>query len=63
LRIGEGYGLTETSPVASTNPYGNKSRLGTVGIPVPGTAMKVIDDDGVELPWASAASCASRARK
>jgi long-chain acyl-CoA synthetase len=48
--IGEGYGLTETSPVASTNPYGDQSRLGTVGIPVPGTAMKVIDDAGVELP-------------
>ncbi len=49
-RIVEGYGLTETSPVASTNPYGDKSRLGTVGIPVPGTAMKVIDDEGNELP-------------
>ncbi|KFE53422.1 long-chain-fatty-acid--CoA ligase FadD2 [Pseudomonas syringae] len=48
-RIVEGYGLTETSPVASTNPYGDKSRLGTVGIPVPGTAMKVIDDEGNEL--------------
>ncbi|MEX5353241.1 long-chain-fatty-acid--CoA ligase FadD2 [Pseudomonas juntendi] len=49
-RIVEGYGLTETSPVASTNPYGELARLGTVGIPVPGTAFKVIDDQGNELP-------------
>ncbi|WEK32339.1 MAG: long-chain-fatty-acid--CoA ligase FadD2 [Candidatus Pseudomonas phytovorans] len=49
-RIVEGYGLTETSPVASTNPYGHLARLGTVGIPVAGTAFKVIDDDGNELP-------------
>jgi long-chain acyl-CoA synthetase len=48
--ITEGYGLTETSPVASANPYGGKSRLGTVGLPVPGTLMKVISDDGVEMP-------------
>ncbi len=49
-RITEGYGLTETSPVACTNPYGDKSRLGTVGLPVPGTTLKVIDDEGVEQP-------------
>ncbi|CAM3716097.1 long-chain-fatty-acid--CoA ligase FadD2 [Pseudomonas wadenswilerensis] len=50
-RIVEGYGLTETSPVASTNPYGQLARLGTVGIPVPGTAFKVIDDEGEEQPF------------
>jgi long-chain acyl-CoA synthetase len=49
-RIVEGYGLTETSPVASANPYGELARLGSVGIPVPGTAMKVISDDGADLP-------------
>lgn len=48
-RIVEGYGLTETSPVASANPYGGFARLGTVGVPVPGTLMKVISDDGAEL--------------
>jgi long-chain acyl-CoA synthetase len=49
-RITEGYGLTETSPVACTNPYGDKSRIGTVGLPVPGTTLKVINDEGVEQP-------------
>ncbi|KEX90332.1 long-chain-fatty-acid--CoA ligase [Pseudomonas umsongensis] len=49
-RITEGYGLTETSPVACTNPYGDQSRIGTVGLPVPGTTLKVINDEGVEQP-------------
>jgi long-chain acyl-CoA synthetase len=49
-RITEGYGLTETSPVACTNPYGAKSRMGTVGLPVPGTTLKIINDEGLEQP-------------
>ncbi len=48
--IGEGYGLTECSPVVSSNFAGGKARLGTVGMPVADTALKVIDDQGRELP-------------
>jgi len=44
------YGLTETSPVVCANPHGEHSRLGTVGLPVPGTTLKVIDDEGNALP-------------
>ncbi|WP_324733697.1 long-chain-fatty-acid--CoA ligase FadD1 [Pseudomonas paeninsulae] len=45
----EGFGMTETSPVASVNPI-QSIQLGTIGIPVPSTQCKVIDDDGNDLP-------------
>lgn len=47
--ICEGYGMTETSPVAAVNPIQN-IQLGTIGIPVPSTLCKIIDDEGRELP-------------
>ncbi|MFK0343198.1 long-chain-fatty-acid--CoA ligase FadD1 [Pseudomonas asiatica] len=46
--ICEGYGMTETSPVAAVNPA-EANQVGTIGIPVPSTLCKVIDDNGNEL--------------
>lgn len=47
--ICEGYGMTETSPVATVNPS-SMAQIGTIGIPVPSTLCKIIDDAGVEQP-------------
>ncbi|TCD20021.1 long-chain fatty acid--CoA ligase [Pseudomonas sp. IC_126] len=47
--ICEGFGMTETSPVVSVNPFGG-IQIGTIGIPMPSTQCKVIDDEGNELP-------------
>jgi long-chain acyl-CoA synthetase len=46
----EGYGLSETSPVLCSNPTDGTVRVGTIGIPWPGTDMKCMDDDGHEVP-------------
>jgi long-chain acyl-CoA synthetase len=48
--ICEGYGLSETSPSASCNPTTNKEYTGTIGVPLPSTYMKCLDDDGNEVP-------------
>ena len=48
--ICEGYGLSETSPSATCNPTTSKAFTGTIGVPLPSTWLKLIDDDGHEVP-------------
>jgi long-chain acyl-CoA synthetase len=45
----EGYGLSETSPVASFNQLGQERKPGSIGTPIEGVEMKVVDEDGSEL--------------
>ncbi len=47
--ISEGYGMTETSPVVTFNPR-SAIQIGTIGLPIPSTVIKTIDDDGNETP-------------
>jgi len=47
--ICEGYGLSETSPVATSNPVTATEYSGTIGVPVSSTWIKLLDDDGVEV--------------
>jgi long-chain acyl-CoA synthetase len=48
--ICEGYGLSETSPSASCNPVTATEFSGTIGVPIPSTAMKILDDAGHDVP-------------
>ncbi len=47
--IAEGYGLTETSPVVSFNPLRGTPRLGSIGIPAPGTEVRLLGGDGLPV--------------
>ena len=47
--ICEGYGLSETSPSASCNPTTSTQFTGTIGVPLPSTLMKLLDDEGNEV--------------
>ena len=48
--IVEGYGLSETSPSATCNPVDSTSYSGNIGLPMPNTELKLLDDDGIEVP-------------
>ncbi|MDP9876759.1 long-chain acyl-CoA synthetase [Variovorax boronicumulans] len=48
--ICEGYGLSETSPSTTCNPTNSTAYTGTIGLPLPSTWLKLLDDDGNEVP-------------
>jgi len=48
--IVEGYGLTESSPVLTFNPLGGTIKDATIGIPVPSTEVRCVDEDGAPVP-------------
>jgi long-chain acyl-CoA synthetase len=48
--ICEGYGLSETSPSATCNPVDATAYSGNIGLPMPNTELKLLDDDGQEVP-------------
>ncbi|MBB3220232.1 long-chain fatty acid--CoA ligase [Pseudoduganella umbonata] len=50
VAIIEGYGLSETAPVATCNRADSTAFSGTIGLPVPSTEVTILDDDGNEVP-------------
>lgn len=49
--ISQGYGLSETSPVATVNRFDAREFTGTIGLPVPSTDIAIRDDKGKDLPF------------
>jgi long-chain acyl-CoA synthetase len=56
----EGYGLSETAPVATCNRCDTPGFTGTIGLPVPSTEIAIVDDDGRALPLGSIGEIAIR---
>lgn len=48
-RLTEGYGLTEASPFALANPFSDRRKIGTIGLPCPSTWIRVTDPDDPEV--------------
>ena len=58
--ICEGYGLSETSPSATCNPVDSNAYSGNIGLPMPNTELKLLDDDGIEVPMGTPGEIAIR---
>jgi long-chain acyl-CoA synthetase len=58
--IVEGYGLSETSPSVTCNPVDSTAFSGNIGLPLPNTEIKLLDDVGNEVPTGSAGEIAIR---
>jgi len=56
----EGYGLSETSPVATCNRADSPAFTGTIGLPVPSTDIAILDDDGNPVPLGQSGEIAIR---
>ena len=44
--LAEGFGMTESSPVVTANPFDGTGKIGSIGIPLPSTDVRIADDDG-----------------
>lgn len=49
--LAEGYGMTESSPCACCNPLDGSGRIGTIGLPLPSTDFRIVDEEGKELTF------------
>ena len=58
--IAEGYGLSETSPVATANYADSKEFTGMIGLPIPSTEIAILDDDGNPVPLGESGEIAIR---
>lgn len=50
FQITEGYGLTETSPVVTSNPVQGNKKPGSIGLPIPDVEVKIVDYEDREMP-------------
>ena len=56
----EAYGLSETSPATTINPWNGKHQIGSIGLPLPSTDIKILDDNMKEVKLENQENCYQR---